>query len=111
MLFIDPYVECNHNKCLENDIDADNQDFESKLVGHCFATIFWNHDCHIVYHKRQNEMASLLELHPLILNSLKKIKDSQSPFWSSGNKDKIQIQKKSDPLFEHTPIIIKQDVA
>jgi len=51
MSFIDPCFACDHHKGLQNDIDADNQDIESKLVGHHFATIYWNNDCHIICHQ------------------------------------------------------------
>jgi len=39
-LFIDPCFGCDPHKALQNDIDVDNQDIESELVGNHFATIF-----------------------------------------------------------------------
>jgi len=84
MMFIDPSFRSNACNKLESIVDVDNPEIESELVGHHFATIFLNNDCHIVYHKRQNGTQCFLELHPLILNWFKtEIKDSQSPFFKA----------------------------
>jgi len=66
---------------MQNNVDINNPEIVSNLVGHQFATIVWNNDCHIVYHKCQNGTISLFELHPLILNCFEKeMKDLQSLF-------------------------------
>ncbi len=84
MKFIEPLFACNPCNHMPNNVDADNPDIVSDLVGHQFATIFWNNDCHVVYHKHRNGTQCLLELHPLILNWFEKeIKDSQSPFFKA----------------------------
>jgi len=57
-----PCVACNTNKDLKIDIDADNQDIESELVGLHFATIF---DIMIA-------ILSIISIHPLILYWFKK---------------------------------------
>ena len=80
-MFIEPSFACNPCNYMQNNVDANNPKIVSDLVGHQFATIISNNDCHIVYHKHQNGTDCLVALHPSILNWFKKeMKDSQSSF-------------------------------
>jgi len=84
MKFIESSLTCNPCNQMQNSVDVDNPEIVSNLVGHQFATIVWNNDCHIVYHKCCNGTNCLLELHPLILNWFEKeMNDSQSPFFEA----------------------------
>jgi len=82
MMFIDPpTLACN---ALQNNFNANNNEIESHVVGHQFATMFGANDCHIVYHRHQNGTQCCLELHPLILNWFEKeVKDSESQFFEA----------------------------
>jgi len=77
MMFIDPPTPaCN--------AEPNNEEIESHVVGHQFATMFGVNGCQIVYHKRHNGTQCHLELHPLILNWFEKeVKDVESEFFEA----------------------------
>ena len=77
MMFIDPPTPaCN--------AEQNNEEIESHVVGHQFATMFGVNGCQIVYHKCRNGTQCRLELHPLILNWFEKeVKDVESEFFKA----------------------------